>query len=77
MTWWKSVIGGALILGASAITVKGLKGSPPPSSDVQMGKVRKGTIVRTVTFEVTPKEAETNATEAAHTAIDALVDGRA
>ncbi|HVE81291.1 MAG TPA: efflux RND transporter periplasmic adaptor subunit [Myxococcales bacterium] len=49
MKWWKSVIAIGLILGATGITVAGMKDRPPPSVDVQLGKVRKGTITRTVT----------------------------
>jgi HlyD family secretion protein len=49
MKWWKVVIVGVLFLGATGITVKGLKGAPPPAVDVQLGKVKKAAITRTVT----------------------------
>ena len=49
MKWWKAVIAGGLFLGAAAITVGGLKERPPPTKEVQISKVRKGTITRTIT----------------------------
>ncbi|HEY8211288.1 MAG TPA: efflux RND transporter periplasmic adaptor subunit, partial [Myxococcaceae bacterium] len=49
MKWWKIVIAAVLLLGATGITVRGLKDRPPPAVDVQVGKVKKGTITRTVT----------------------------
>jgi HlyD family secretion protein len=49
MTWWKAAIAGALLLGAVAITVGGLKDRPPPTQEVQVAKARKGTITRTIT----------------------------
>jgi HlyD family secretion protein len=49
MKWWKAVIAGVLFLGAAAITVGGLKERPPPTKEVQVSKVRKGTITRTIT----------------------------
>jgi len=49
MKWWKAVIAGVLFLGAAAITAGGLKERPPPTVEVQMSKVRKGTITRTIT----------------------------
>ena len=49
MKWWKAVIAGVLFLGAAAITVGGLKERPPPTKEVQVAKVRKGTITRTIT----------------------------
>ncbi|NOJ98567.1 efflux RND transporter periplasmic adaptor subunit [Corallococcus coralloides] len=49
MTWWKAAIAGALLLGAVAITVGGLRDRPPPTQEVQMAKARKGTITRTIT----------------------------
>lgn len=48
MKWWKIVIVGVLFLGATGITYKGLKGAPPPATDVQLGKVKKAAITRTV-----------------------------
>ncbi|NRD67086.1 efflux RND transporter periplasmic adaptor subunit [Corallococcus exiguus] len=49
MTWWKAAIAGALLLGAVAITVGGLRDRPPTTQEVQMAKARKGTITRTIT----------------------------
>ncbi|XXF75107.1 efflux RND transporter periplasmic adaptor subunit [Myxococcaceae bacterium GXIMD 01537] len=49
MKWWKGVIAGGLFLGAGAITFGGLKERPPPTKEVQVSKVRKGTITRTIT----------------------------
>ncbi|RKH36916.1 efflux RND transporter periplasmic adaptor subunit [Corallococcus sicarius] len=49
MTWWKAAIAGALLLGAAAITVGGLKDRPPPTQEVQVARARKGTITRTIT----------------------------
>ena len=49
MKWWKAVIAGVLFLGAAAITAGGLRNRPPPTKEVQISKVRKGTITRTIT----------------------------
>lgn len=49
MKWWKAVIAGVLFLGAAAITVGGLSERPPPTKEVQIAKVRKGSITRTIT----------------------------
>jgi HlyD family secretion protein len=49
MKWWKAVIAGALFLGAAGITAGGLRERPPPTKEVQISKVRKGTITRTIT----------------------------
>ncbi|MDY7228123.1 efflux RND transporter periplasmic adaptor subunit [Hyalangium rubrum] len=49
MKWWKAVIAGVLFLGAAAITAGGLRTRPPPSVEVQVAKVRKGSITRTIT----------------------------
>src|SRR5687767_7901739 len=49
MKWWKVAIAGGLFLGASAITVGGLKERPPPTVEAQMTKARKGSITRTIT----------------------------
>ena len=49
MSWWKVAIAALLLLGATGITVGGLRNRPPPAVDVQLGKVKKGTIIRTVT----------------------------
>ena len=49
MKWWKTVIAGALFVGAAAITVGGLKERPPPSVEAQVTKARKGSITRTIT----------------------------
>jgi HlyD family secretion protein len=48
MSWWKAVIAGVLFLAATGITVQGLSNRPPPAQEVQLAKVKKGTIVRTV-----------------------------
>jgi HlyD family secretion protein len=49
MTWWKAVIALVLIAGVVAITANGLRERPPPAVEVQLGKAKKGPIVRTVT----------------------------
>ncbi|HEX8439716.1 efflux RND transporter periplasmic adaptor subunit [Archangium sp.] len=49
MKWWKAVIAGGLFLGASAITVGGLKDRPPPTVEAQVTKARKGSVTRTIT----------------------------
>jgi len=49
MRGWKIAIAAVLVLGAGWITAAGLRDRPPPALEVQLGKVRKGTIVRTVT----------------------------
>ncbi|SES76639.1 efflux RND transporter periplasmic adaptor subunit [Stigmatella erecta] len=49
MKWWKGVIAGGLFLGAAGITVAGLRDRPPPAVEVQLAKVHKGTITRTIT----------------------------
>ena len=49
MKWWKAVIAGGLFLGATGITIGGLKERPPPSVEAQVTKARKGTITRTIT----------------------------
>ena len=48
MTWWKGLIAGVLLLAVVGITVAGLKDRPPPSTEVQMAKVKKGTISRVI-----------------------------
>jgi HlyD family secretion protein len=48
MKWWKVLIAVVLFVGAAAITVSGLRDRPPPAKDVQLTKVKKGTITRTV-----------------------------
>jgi HlyD family secretion protein len=49
MTWWKYLIAAVLLLGAVGITVGGLRDRPPPATEVQVAKAKKGTITRTVT----------------------------
>ena len=49
MTWWKGLIVALVLLAVGAITWGGLREKPPPSVEVQLGKVKKGPIVRTVT----------------------------
>ncbi len=49
MTWWKGLIAAVLVLGVAGITVAGIKERPPPPVEVQLGKVKKGPITRTVT----------------------------
>jgi HlyD family secretion protein len=48
MTWWKGLIAGVLLLAVAGITVAGLRDRPPPSTEVQVAKVRKGTISRVI-----------------------------
>lgn len=49
MTWWKGLIVALVVLAVGAITWGGLREKPPPAVEVQLGKVKKGPIVRTVT----------------------------
>ncbi|MCC6334131.1 MAG: efflux RND transporter periplasmic adaptor subunit [Myxococcales bacterium] len=49
MTWWKALIAVVIVLVVGAMTVAGLKERPPPPVEVQVGKVTKGPITRTVT----------------------------
>lgn len=49
MTWWKGLIAAVIVLVAGGLTVAGLKERPPPPVEVQLGKVKKGPITRTVT----------------------------
>lgn len=49
MTWWKGLIAAVIVLIAGALTMGGLKERPPPPVEVQLGKVKKGPITRTVT----------------------------
>ncbi|HEY1417110.1 MAG TPA: biotin/lipoyl-binding protein, partial [Myxococcaceae bacterium] len=48
MTWWKGLIAGVLLLAVVGITVAGLKDRPPPATEVQMAKVKKGSISRVI-----------------------------
>jgi multidrug efflux pump subunit AcrA (membrane-fusion protein) len=48
MTWWKGLIAGVLLLAVAGITVAGLRDRPPPATEVQVAKVRKGTISRVI-----------------------------
>ncbi len=49
MTWWKGVIAALIVAAVGAMTFAGLREKPPPATEVQFGKVKKGPIVRTVT----------------------------
>lgn len=49
MTWWKGVIAALIVAAVGAMTYAGLREKPPPATEVQIGKVKKGAIVRTVT----------------------------
>ncbi len=49
MTWWKGVIAALIVAAVGAMTWAGLRDKPPPAIEVQLGKVKKGPIVRTVT----------------------------
>lgn len=49
MTWWKAVIAAVIIAGVGGMAFAGLKERPPPAIEVQLGKVKKGPITRTVT----------------------------
>src|ERR1700687_3789634 len=48
MTWWKAVIGVALLLGVTGITVGGLKHRPPPAVEAEFAKAQKANITRVV-----------------------------
>lgn len=48
MTWWKGLIAAVLLLAVVGITVAGLRDRPPPATEVQVAKVRKGTISRVI-----------------------------
>jgi HlyD family secretion protein len=48
MKWWKGLIAGGLLLGAAAITAGGLRQRPPPTVEVQLTQVKRGTITRTI-----------------------------
>jgi len=48
MTWWKGLIAGVLVLAVAGITFAGLRDRPPPSTEVQVARVRKGTISRVI-----------------------------
>jgi HlyD family secretion protein len=49
MTWWKGLIAALIVAGVGAMTYAGLREQPPPATEVQFGKVKKGPITRTVT----------------------------
>lgn len=49
MSWWKILIAVLILAGVGAITFNGLKEKAPPATEVQISKVRKGPITRTVT----------------------------
>ncbi len=49
MTWWKGLIAALIIVAVGGITFAGLREKPPPATEAQFGKVKKGPITRTVT----------------------------
>ena len=49
MTWWKMLIAALIVAAVGGITFAGLREKPPPATEVQFGKVKKGPITRTVT----------------------------
>lgn len=49
MTWWKGLIAALIVAAVGGITFAGLQEKPPPATEVQVGKVKKGPITRTVT----------------------------
>ncbi len=49
MTWWKGLIAALIVAAVGGITFAGLRDKPPPATEVQFGKVKKGPITRTVT----------------------------
>ena len=49
MTWWKILIAALIVAAVGGITFAGLREKPPPATEVQFGKVKKGPITRTVT----------------------------
>lgn len=49
MNWWKAAIASFILLSVGSMTYAGLKERPPPATEVQLGKVKKGPITRTVT----------------------------
>ena len=49
MTWWKMLIAALIVLAVGGMTFAGLREKPPPATEVQFGKVKKGPITRTVT----------------------------
>jgi HlyD family secretion protein len=48
MSWWKAVIVAVLTLGVGGIAASGLMSRPPPAVEVQIARVRKGPITRTI-----------------------------
>ncbi len=48
MKWWKGLIAGLLLLAVVGITIAGFRDRPPPSTEVQVAKVKKGTISRVI-----------------------------
>ncbi|MFL5319930.1 MAG: efflux RND transporter periplasmic adaptor subunit [Myxococcaceae bacterium] len=48
MKWWKVLIAAVLLLGATAITVGGLRERPPPAQQVTFATAKKATITRTI-----------------------------
>lgn len=48
MKWWKAIIVGVLSLAVAGVTAKGLSDRSAPPVEVQLAKVHKGTLTRTV-----------------------------
>lgn len=48
MKWWKAAIAFLLFASVVAITAGGLRNRPPPSQEVQLAKVKKGSISRVI-----------------------------
>jgi HlyD family secretion protein len=48
MKWWKGLIAAVLLLAVVGITVAGLRDRPPRGTEVQVAKVKKGTISRVI-----------------------------
>lgn len=49
MTWVRALIALVIVGGVGALTWAGLREKPPPATEVQLGKVKRGPITRTVT----------------------------
>lgn len=48
MTWWRWTLAGLIVLGAGALAVAALRERPPPRTEVQLARVRRGDIARVV-----------------------------
>ncbi len=49
MSWWRALIAGCIVAAVGVLTWAGLREKPPPATEVQLGKVKRGPITRTVT----------------------------